>query len=159
MTATTTTTYPDSSDAGTESSDPHVEMNHCPCCGAIALTPDPTLLAVCNVLVVKALETMGKRIARAERSRFRTLGSRPFYEAHMLWQPDEGTVDKALKGAWDVVPALMAVHAGDVSPRQVTSMLDGYVHDLVITGTSHTITELEYRMEDRLGIAVTQEPM
>lgn len=130
----------------------------CPCCGAYSLLPDQqtvALLAVCDVLVLKALETMGKRIVRAERSRFRTMGSRPFYLAHTLWQPDDGEVDKALKNAWDVVPAMLDTHEFcQVTPLQVTAMLDSYVHDLVITGTPHSLPELQYRFTDRLGIPV-----
>ena len=130
----------------------------CPCCGAHSLNHDThtaAILAVCDVLAVKALEAMGKWIVRAERSRFRVLGTRPFHEAHTLWQPEEAVVDKALKNAWDVIPPLMETHGCcDITPRQVTDMLDGYVHDLVITGTPHQIGELRYRMQDRLGMPV-----
>lgn len=133
-------------------------VSPCPCCGAYSLTHDhetTALLAVCDVLVLKALETMGKRIVRAERSRFRTLGTRPFYLAHTLWQPDEGDADKALRSAWDVVPAMLDTHGCcNATPVQVTAMLDSYVHDLVITGTPHTLDELEYRFTARLGIPV-----
>lgn len=128
----------------------------CVCCGAYALAPAEgtiRLLAVCDVLVIKALEQMGKWIVRAERSRFRTLGTRPFHEAHTLWQPDDATVSKALRSAWDVVPALLPTHGCcDVTVRQVTDMLDSYVHDLVITGTLHTIEELDYRFSEKLGL-------
>ena len=130
----------------------------CPCCGAYSLTPDgesAALLAVCDVLVVKALEAMGKWIVRAERSRFRTMGTRPFYVAHTLWQPEEEVVTKALKGAWDVVPAMLDTHGCcDITPRQVTEVLDAYVHDLVITGTGHRVEELQYRMRVYLGLPV-----
>lgn len=130
----------------------------CPVCGAYSMTQDAqasALLAVCDVLVVKALETMGKWIVRAERSRFRSLGTRPWYVAHTLWQPDDVVVTKALRGAWDVVPAMLDNHGCcDVTSRQVVAMLDSYVHDLVITGTSHTIIELAYRFTGTLGLPV-----
>lgn len=130
----------------------------CPVCGAYSLAPEgesSALLAVCDVLVLKALETMGKWIVRADRSRFRTLGTRPFFVAHTLWQPEEITVTKALRGAWDVVPALMDGHGCcEVTSRQVTAMLDSYVHDLVITGTLHTLPELAYRFTNSLGLPV-----
>lgn len=130
----------------------------CPCCGAYSLTHDShtaAILAVCDVLATKALEAMGKWIVRAERSRHRAMGTRPYFVAHTLWQPDETVVDKALKGAWDVIPPLLETHGCcDISPRMVTDMLDDYVHDLVITGTPHTILELQYRMWDRLGMPV-----
>lgn len=128
----------------------------CPVCGAISLSPEgqaSALLAVCDVLVVKALETMGKRIVREERSRFRVLGTRPWHEAHTIWTPDEAMVTKALKSAWDVVPAMLDTHGCcGVTSIQVTRMLDDYVHDLAITGTLHSIGELHYRFTDRLGL-------
>jgi hypothetical protein len=130
----------------------------CPVCGAVSLAPETqtsTLLAVCDVLVLKALEAMGKYIVRAERSRHRTLDSRPYHVAHTVWQPTDAVVDKALKNAWDVVPALLDVHGCcDVTALQVTRMLDAYVHDLVITGTPHSIAELLYRFDTRLGLPV-----
>lgn len=138
-------------------------LDHCPCCGASALLTNPSqnvLLAVCSVLVVKALEHMGKWIVRSERSRFRTLGNRPFYIAHTLWQPDDVVVSKALRGAWDVVPAMLDTHGccGATSVK-VIAMLDSYVHDLVITGTEHSIDELAYRFEQHLGLDLATERM
>lgn len=133
----------------------------CPVCGAYSILHErqtSALLAVCDVLVLKALEAMGKWIVRAERSRFRQLGTRPFFEAHTLWQPTDDVVSKALRGAWDVVPAMMDTHGCcDVTVRQVTEMLDSYVHDLAITGTQHRIEELSYRFTDRLGLPVYLE--
>lgn len=113
-------------------------------------TPDPwegLLLAVCDVLVVKALESMGKWIVRMDRSRYRMNGGRPYVLMHTVWQPDDTVVDKALRGAWDVVPALLSVHGCcGVTAGEVTTVLDDYVHDLVITGTPHTLPELGYRL-------------
>lgn len=130
----------------------------CPVCGAISLAPETsrsTLLAVCDVLVLKALEKMGNYIVRAERSRHRVFGTRPAYLAHTLWAPTDEIVTKALKGAWDVVPALLDIHGCcGVTSRQVTVMLDEYVHDLAITGTEHTSDDLMYRFETRLGLPV-----
>lgn len=133
-------------------------MTACPCCGATSFVPEPPdapLLAVCDVLVVKALEQMGKWIVRAERSRFRAMGTRPWSAAHTLWPPTEDVVDKALRGAWDVVPAMTDRHGccGATSVK-VTAMLDEYVRDLVITGSEHTQADLAYRMESRLGLEV-----
>lgn len=131
----------------------------CPLCGAYSLTPDTrasTLLAVCDVLVVKALEKVGARIVRAERSRFRALGSRPKHVAHTLWpSPSDAEVDKALRGAWDVVPPLLDTHGCcGITAVQVTAMLDEYVHDLVLTGSEHGLGDLSYRFQSRLGLPV-----
>ena len=57
-----------------------------------------TLIAVCDVLVVKALESVGKRLVRSDRSRFRTLSGRAFHEAHTIWTPDDAEVAKAQIG-------------------------------------------------------------
>lgn len=134
----------------------------CPLCGAYALTHESqsaSLLAVCDVLVLKALEHMGKWIVRAERSRYRALDGKPFHLAHTFWQPDDATVDKALKDAWLVVPAMLDTYGCcDVTSRQVTDMLDSYVHDLVITGTRHSIADLHYRFERYLGLPVYLAP-
>lgn len=123
-----------------------------------------TLLAVCDSLVLKALEQMGKWIVRTERSRYRGLeeyakecglGTRPWYLAHTLWQPDDTNVSKCLRDAWQVVPRLLANHGTcEVTPRQVTDVLDSYVHDLLITGTAHDLTELAKRFESQLGLPV-----
>lgn len=105
------------------------------------------LLAVCNVLVISALKTLGKRIVRADRHRFSCKGNRPWHTCHTVWPPDDVMVSKALHEAWDVVPALLAAHGVcDVMPRQITALLDGYVHDLAVTGTLHTLPRLVERL-------------
>lgn len=137
---------------------PETVPSHCPVCGAYSLAPDiqiSSLLAVCDVLTLKSLSALGNRIKRVERSRHRILGARPDYEAHTIWAPDDEMVDKALKGAWDVVPALLGTHGCcDVTTVQVTELLNSYVHDLAITGTVHTIDELRYRFVAHLGLPV-----
>lgn len=113
-----------------------------------------TLFAVSDALVVKALETMGKRLVKTDRSRFKMLGRRPNYVAHTIWQVDDREVAKALRGAWDVVPVLMERHSEgcDFTPEQLILVLNTYVHDLVITGTPHSIEDLEYRFTAKLGV-------
>lgn len=132
----------------------------CPVCGSFsgrALAQPPALLAVCDVLVVWALGAVGKRIVRADRSRHSRMGTRPWHLAHTVWRPDEGMTDKALHGAWDVVPAMLEGHGCcGVTSRQVTTMLDAYVRDLLVTGTEHSLVELRYRFEDRLGIPLPE---
>jgi hypothetical protein len=83
------------------------------------------------------------------------MGNRPWHVAHTIWQPEDDVVTKALRGAWDVVPALLGAHGCcGITSRQVADMLDSYVHDLVVTGTLHTLPELAYRFTDRLGLPV-----
>lgn len=132
----------------------------CPCCGAYSLAPDArvtTLLAVCDVLVVKALETLGKYIVRAERARFNVLGDRPFCEAHTIWAAPDTLVDKALRGTWDVVPLLVQSHGVEsCTGDDVVCMLGEYVHDLAVSGHPHTLDDLAYRFDTRLGLPIRE---
>ena len=134
----------------------------CPVCGGRSLMPEgasSALVAVCDVLVVKALEVIGKRIIREERPRFRLFQDRPWHLAHTVWSAPDALISRSLTRAWDVVPALLDTHGCcGVTSRQVTEMLDSYVHDLVLTGTEHTIAELAYRFEARLGLPVYLKP-
>ena len=107
------------------------------------------LVAVVDVLVVKALEAIGKRIVRADRARFNALKGRPFHEAHVLWPTDIITVSKATKGAWDVVPALLDNHGcPGVASGRVVTLLDAYVSQVATHGVPHRldllVTALRY---------------
>lgn len=132
----------------------------CPVCGAITLVPSSsasTLLAVCDVLVRKALEQLGKYLVRASRPRFRQLGNRPWLLAHTLWTPDDAMVSKALRGAWDVVPALLDIHGCcGITSVQVVDMLNVYVHDLAVTGMAHDISLLHARFVNGLNLPVPE---
>ena len=101
------------------------------------------LVAVVDVLVVKALEAIGKRIVRADRARFNALKGRPFHEAHVLWPTDIITVSKATKGAWDVVPALLDNHGcPGVASGRVVTLLDAYVSQVATHGVPHRLDRL-----------------
>lgn len=139
--------------------------SNCPMCGAYGgttLAGAPALLAVCDVLVVRALEAVGKRIVRAgdrstRGSRFSKMGSRPWHEAHTLWKPEPDMVDKGLHGSWDVIPAMLDNHGCcGVTSRQVQEMLDAYVRDLLVTGQQHDLKDLRYRLESRLGLVLVE---
>lgn len=101
------------------------------------------LVAVVDVLVIKALEAVGKRIVRADRARFNALKGRPFHEAHVLWPTDIITVSKATKGAWDVVPALLDNHGcPGVESGRVVTLLDAYVSQVATHGVPHRLDRL-----------------
>ena len=101
------------------------------------------LVAVVDVLVVKALEAVGKRVVRADRARFNALKGRPFHEAHVLWPTDIVTVSKATKGAWDVVPALLDNHGcPGVESGRVVTLLDAYVTQVATHGVPHRLDRL-----------------
>lgn len=135
----------------------------CPCCGAYSLAPDTQttiLVAVCDVLIVKALERVGAFLIRGSRSRYDAAAGTPLHLIHTKWRaPDELTA-RALRGAWDVVPALLDSHGCcDVPSDAVIRVLDDYVHDLVITGTEHVVQGdggLEYRFISRLGLSLPE---
>ena len=110
-------------------------------------TAQPGLLGAADVLVVRALELVGKRIVRVERSRYGALRGRPFHEAHTLWQPDTEMLNKALAGAWDQVGQVVRDHAhAEVDAGQVALALDRYVRDLVRARRDHTVADLAYVM-------------
>ena len=130
----------------------------CPVCGTYSINPgaqSSALLGVCDVLVIRALETVGKRIVRVDRSRYQRLGGRPWHLAHTVWPPNGDMIDKALHDAWNVVPPLLNVHGCcGITAQQVTDVLDAYCRDLLITQTGHDVNELRYRFEAFLGIRV-----
>lgn len=139
-----------------------LDLAPCPVCGALSVDGErqvSALLAVCDVLVFKALEAVGKWIVRSDRSRFKALGSSPFYLAHTAWPvsyiEEDVVLGKALRGAWDAVPALLGSHGvGGVTAGQVTDMLNQYVHDLVVTGQPHRLATLAEQFTDKLRLPV-----
>ncbi len=140
--------------------DPGDDLTPCPVCGSfvggtLALAAAPALLAVCDVLVVKALEKVGKMLARngGNRNRVKVASSVPWYRMHTVIRPTAKDIDKGLHGAWDVIPAMLDTHGCcGVTSRQTEQMVDSYVRDLLVTGTAHSFSELQYRFERFLGI-------
>ena len=102
-------------------------------------TAPAPLLAACDALVLKALESVGKRLVRSDRARYRVLGTRPFHEAHCLWPAPPDVVSKALRSAWDVVPSLSS-HTDDIP--NLTSVLDMYVKVVVNSQKPHDSADL-----------------
>lgn len=120
----------------------------------MASAPDTdltSLVAACDALVLKALESVGKRLVRSDRARYRVLGTRPFHEAHCLWTAPAPLVDKALRSAWDVVPSLSS-HANDIP--NLTIVLDMYVKVVVDSQKPHDCNDLA----NVLGIALENAP-
>ena len=139
-------------------------VNPCPCCGVYSehgqsLAQPPVLLAVSYALVVKALEKVGKMLARngGNRGRVRLAESTPFYLAHTVIRPQPRDIDKGLHGAWDIIPLMLNNHGCcGVTPRQMEEMIDSYARDLLITGTGHSMSELRYRFQTFLGVQVAE---
>lgn len=124
----------------------------CDYCGARDAVADP-LVAACDVLVLRALELVGSRIIRADRSRWSRFGDRPKHEAYLVWQADPDQIDRALDGAWTTVPLIVRDHGCcGLTVDEVVATLDRYVRDLVQTMTGHSVVELRYRMAAYLGV-------
>lgn len=114
-----------------------------------------TLLAIADVLVFKALETLGKRLVKRDRSRFRYLGYRPMYEAHTIWDADERDLKRSLSSSWDILPILLRNHEGccRVEADDISDVLDDYVIDLCKSKTPHSIESLSFALFSTLGPA------
>lgn len=112
------------------------------------MTPPLPLVAACDALVLKALEAVGKRLVRADRSRYRVLGARPFHEAHTLWAASPAELDKVLRTAWDALPYVAAVATAGGGPRpglsvdRLTHVLDAYVRTAVGQQRPHDAADL-----------------
>lgn len=124
--------------------------NRCECCGE-APSVEP-LIAAADVLVIRALEVVGKRIVRDERSRFPRMAGRPFYEAHLLWQPDTEQVDAALASAWGTVPMVVDEYGCyGITSAQLTLILDRYTRELIRRMVGHSARELRFRLGVYVG--------
>jgi hypothetical protein len=99
--------------------------------------------------VLRALELVGKRVARDGRSRYGAMkrSGRGWHEAHTVWRPEPHHVEAALAGAWSVLPRLTAEHGccSLVEP-DLKELLDGYVRDVLASGRQHDFEELKARL-------------
>lgn len=104
--------------------------------------PDPlsedlhaqVLVAACDMLVLRALELIGKRVVRDDRSRFLTLQAtgRAWFEAYTIWAPEPAQVDAALSTAWANCDRIVAFYGHwGYTETTLKSALDGYVRQLV----------------------------
>lgn len=134
----------------------------CPACGAYSLpglAAHSALFALSDLLVLKALEVVGKRIVRVSRTRYNLRQNRPWHESHTLWRPDGPMMDKGLEAAWDLVPVLIDSQglSATFSASAVVPMLDRYARDLLMSGTPHDVRHLRARFEKVLGIRIPED--
>lgn len=112
------------------------------------------LSAACDMAVLRALELVGKRVARDGRARYGAMqkSGRGWHEAHTIWQPEAHHVEAALAGAWGILPRLAAEHGccALVEP-DLTALLDAYVRELVFSGRPHEFEALEKRLRDAVA--------
>lgn len=124
-----------------------LNVSPCACCGQFSLpvsSQASSLLAVCDVLVIKTLEQIGKWVVRSgDRNRYQHRGDTPWHLCHTLWPvPDKG-LDRVLANAWDVIPAMLSTYGCcDATPKQVSAVLDVYVRDLVKRQVGHDAKEM-----------------
>lgn len=136
----------------------------CPACGAwsVPATADrAALLDVCDVLVLKALDSLGRKIIRQPRSRFKEFDGRPWHVAHTQWRPDVKDVDRTLDSAWDVLPALLTPSRADalgVSAEVLTKCLDEYVRLLLERSLEHELRSLRYWLVAKVGLPLPEVP-
>jgi hypothetical protein len=113
-----------------------------------------TLAAACDMAVMRALELIGKRVARDGRSRYGSMqrSGRGWHEAHTIWRPEPGHVDAALSGAWSVLPRLVAEHGccALIEP-DLNRLLDAYVREVVFSGRPHDFEDLRRRLADAVA--------
>lgn len=111
------------------------------------------------MLVIKALDALGRKIVRQPRSRFKEFGGRPWHVAHTQWHPDPKDVVRTLDTAWDVLPALLATRRADalgVSPEVVSAALNDYVRLLLERSLEHDTVSLRYWLAARVGIPLPE---
>lgn len=138
-------------------------VSPCPACGAWSLpslAERSALLDVCDVLVLKALDSLGRKIVRQPRSRFKEFDGRPWHLAHTLWYADPKDVDRTLDTAWDVLPALLATRRAEalgVSPESVSKCLDEYIRLLLESRLEHEHASLRYWLASKIGLTFPTE--
>ena len=131
----------------------------CPVCGAASIAPSSrrsTLLAVCDALVIKTLEKLGKSTARQHRPLYRLHTERGVAWPELYLHAAEVTpaaTDLALEGAWDVAASLLDAHGlTEVDAPTLERFLSQYVHDLTRYRLRHTAEALADRFEQVLGL-------
>jgi hypothetical protein len=103
--------------------------------------------------VMRALELIGKRVARDGRARFGAMqrSGMDWSDVHTVWKPEPHHVEAALAGAWNVLPRMVNEHGCcSLQERKLTLLLDGYVRELVFSMQPHKFEELERRIRDAI---------
>ena len=108
---------------------------------------NPMICAAMNAYMYKVLETMGKRITRADRSRFLELRDRPFWTAHTLWPMSVEDATKALSGVWRALDEVVPQYV-ETDVAAVRKLMNLYALTLLINGLEHTPELLERALEE-----------
>lgn len=89
------------------------------------------LRASCDVLVLKALEKLGKLVSRTYRSEHTRLRSAPWHLAHVATPISPRDLDKGLWGAWEIAEFVFTQHIDKTTARELAAWLDLYTRALV----------------------------
>lgn len=108
---------------------------------------NPLILAAMDAYMYKVLETMGKRITRADRSRFTELGSRPFWTAHTHWPMTVEEASKALSGAWRSLDQIVPQYV-PTNVEEVRRLMHLYTLTLLINGLEHNLERLNRALQE-----------
>lgn len=116
------------------------DLPRCSECGQTHAEP---LVAASHLLVMRALEVLGKRIVQRPRSRWDELGYRPVVIAHTIWPARQRDVEDVLLDAWNHVPALVMVYAPQVpSAIEVVNALDRTTREAVAEQRCVSVTDV-----------------
>lgn len=136
-------------------------LTNCPLCGATEIAPVPaelsTLLSVSDVLVLNALENLGRRIVREHRGRFSELRDRPFHIAHTVWKPTPILMARIIDKAWDIIPALLSLRGRNASEVQkIKKLLTEYILELSANQEPHTLDKLALKFSKEFGLELRE---
>lgn len=113
------------------------------------IDPGDVLLPVVDVLTLQALERVGRWVIRHDRSRPKLWRGRPLHQAYLEWPVTDEVINKALRNAWDIIPAITArwEDFACLDDELLMNTLDTYVHDLIVTRTPHTVALLRLALD------------
>jgi hypothetical protein len=110
------------------------------------------LAAACDIAVIRALELIGKRVARTNGSYFGGLkrSGKGYHEAHEVYPLEAvAALDAALAGAWATLPRLVADHGCcSIADQNLTALLDSYVREVVCAAKPHEFEVLAARLAE-----------
>jgi hypothetical protein len=111
------------------------------------------LAAACDIAVIRALELVGKRVARANGRYFGQLraSGKGYHEAHEVFpQEAAAALDAALAGAWATLPRLVSDHGCcSVADHDLAATLDSYVREVVRAAKPHEFEVLAARLAEQ----------
>ena len=104
-------------------------------------------MAASDMLTLRALELVGKRlVTRSRRAEWQQM-SMPWHRAHTLWRASPDVVQAAFASAWTDVPLAMRHAPPGMSAETVTRVLDDHARECVRLQRAHDVDLLRVRLE------------